>query len=192
MQINWTALNCTKVTSIHKWARYRYRYHQLLSSSLPKRLGKWSLKLSGWGSGGFVSDLWGADFVEWDKDGCVEKTAEGQVWIKGPWCQQQQSELWEESCQSKSLAPAAVCSNTSQTLREAVYWSWTVSIRARIHTFCEVEHVEVWGEVVSDIPSCQMVQVGLMKKLPAIPEETGGVFIQRNKQVYIQWWEQSR
>lgn len=43
-----------------------------------------------------------------------------------------------------------------------------------MNTFSEVEHIEVWGEVVSGIPSGQMVQVGLMKKLPAIPEETGG------------------
>lgn len=37
-----------------------------------------------------------------------------------------------------------------------------------MNTCSEVEHVEVRGEVVSDVPSGQMVQVGLMKKLPTI------------------------
>lgn len=45
---------------------------------------------------------------------------------------------------------------------------------------------------MSDIPSGEMVQVGLMKKLPTIPEETGGklgdfcICIQSNKKmVYL-------
>ena len=42
-----------------------------------------------------------------------------------------------------------------------------------MNTCSEVEHVEVWREVVSDVSSGQVVQVGLMKELPAIPEETG-------------------
>lgn len=42
-----------------------------------------------------------------------------------------------------------------------------------MNTCSEVEHVEVWREVVSDVSSDQMVQVGLMKELPAIPDKTG-------------------
>lgn len=42
-----------------------------------------------------------------------------------------------------------------------------------LNTCCEVEHIEVWREVVSDVPSGQMVQVGFMKKLPTIPDDTG-------------------
>lgn len=42
-----------------------------------------------------------------------------------------------------------------------------------MNTCCEVEHIEVWREVVSDVPSGQVVQVGLMKELPAIPDNTG-------------------
>lgn len=38
-----------------------------------------------------------------------------------------------------------------------------------INTCSKVEHVEVWREVVSDVPSGQMVQIGLIKKLPTIP-----------------------
>ena len=41
------------------------------------------------------------------------------------------------------------------------------------NTCSEVEHVEVRREVVSDVSPGQMVQVGLMKELPAIPDETG-------------------
>ncbi len=42
-----------------------------------------------------------------------------------------------------------------------------------MNTCGEVEHIEVWGEVVSDVPSGQVVQVGLMKELPTIPDNTG-------------------
>lgn len=41
------------------------------------------------------------------------------------------------------------------------------------NTCGEVEHVEIWREVVSDVPSGQMVQVGLMKELPSIPDKKG-------------------
>ena len=37
------------------------------------------------------------------------------------------------------------------------------------YTCSKVEHVEVRREVVSDVPSGQMVQICLMKKLPTIP-----------------------
>lgn len=47
-----------------------------------------------------------------------------------------------------------------------------------INTCSKVEHVEVWGEVVSDVPSGQMVQIGLIKKLPTIP-----VFIREDTRV---------
>lgn len=43
----------------------------------------------------------------------------------------------------------------------------------RMNTCSEVEHVEVWREVVFYVPPGQMVQVGLMKELPAIPDKTG-------------------
>lgn len=39
-------------------------------------------------------------------------------------------------------------------------------------TCSEVEHVKIWREIVSDVPSGQMVQVGLMKELPTIPDDT--------------------
>lgn len=42
-----------------------------------------------------------------------------------------------------------------------------------VNTCGKVEHIEVWGEVVSDVPPGQMVQVGLMKELPTIPDNTG-------------------
>lgn len=38
-----------------------------------------------------------------------------------------------------------------------------------VNTCSEVEHIEVWREVVSDVPSGQMVQVGLVKEFPTIP-----------------------
>ena len=41
------------------------------------------------------------------------------------------------------------------------------------NTCGEVEHVEIWRKVVSDVPSGQMVQVGLMKELPSIPDKKG-------------------
>lgn len=41
-----------------------------------------------------------------------------------------------------------------------------------VSTCSEVEHVKIWREIVSDVPSGQMVQVGLMKELPTIPDNT--------------------
>lgn len=56
-----------------------------------------------------------------------------------------------------------------------------------MNTCGEVEHIEVWREVVSDVPSGQMVQVGLMKELPSIPDGSGkdyfSVFLQIREDV---------
>lgn len=41
-----------------------------------------------------------------------------------------------------------------------------------VSTCSEVEHVKIWREIVSDVLSGQMVQVGLMKELPTIPDNT--------------------
>jgi hypothetical protein len=39
----------------------------------------------------------------------------------------------------------------------------------RIPTCSEIEHVKVWGEVVPDVPPGQVVEVGLMEEVPAVP-----------------------
>ena len=36
-------------------------------------------------------------------------------------------------------------------------------------TCSKVQHVEIWGEVVADVSSGQVVQVGLKEEVPAIP-----------------------
>lgn len=40
-----------------------------------------------------------------------------------------------------------------------------------IHTCSEVEHVEVWREVVSDVPSGQVIKVRLVEEHPPIPDK---------------------
>lgn len=40
-----------------------------------------------------------------------------------------------------------------------------------IHTCSEVEHVEVWREVVSDVPSGQVIKVRLIEEHPPIPDK---------------------
>lgn len=61
----------------------------------------------------FFTYLWSADFIEGDKDGSVQETAECQIRVKGPWRHQQQDELWQERRQAKPLAPPAVCTEES-------------------------------------------------------------------------------
>lgn len=88
--------------------------------------------------------LGGADFVEGDKDGGVEEAAEGQVCVEGQGDQKQQQGLGQEGSQTQGQAPGAVCS--------------------------QVQHVEVRGEVVADVPPRQVVQVGFVEEVPAVPD----------------------
>lgn len=41
-----------------------------------------------------------AHFVEGNKNGCVQETAEGQVFVIHPWRYQQQGKLRQECCQA--------------------------------------------------------------------------------------------
>ena len=43
----------------------------------------------------------------------------------------------------------------------------------RIPTCSEIEHVKVRGEVVADVPPGQVVEVGLMEEVPAVPSRKG-------------------
>lgn len=65
----------------------------------------------------FFPYLWSADFIEGDKDGGVQETAECQIGVKGPWCNQQKDELWQERRQAKPLAPPAVCTEESKKIK---------------------------------------------------------------------------
>lgn len=119
----------------------------------------------------YSTHLWCADFVERDKDGSVQEAAEGQVSVKGPGGHQQQEELREERSQAQTRAPPAVCTNRrasahSEHSRESYLW-----LLFGLDTCTEVEHVEVRREVVSGVSSGEMVKIGVMEKLPTIPDE---------------------
>lgn len=55
------------------------------------------------------------------------------------------------------------------------------------NTCSEVEHVEVRGEVVSDVSSGQMVEVRFMEKHPTIPDQTTkGAVVRPSCTFYVQ------
>lgn len=97
----------------------------------------------GWTSCVVEADLRGADFVECDKDGGVEEAAERQVSVKGHWGHQQQKGLRQEGSQAQREAP--------RTLRH------------------QIQHVEVWWEVVANVAPGQVIQVRLVEEFPAVP-----------------------
>lgn len=113
-----------------------------------------------------------ANFVERDKDGSVQEAAEGQISVKGPGGHQQQEELREEGSQAQTRAPPVVCTNrrgsahSAQHSREIYLW-----VLFGVDTCTEVQHVEVRREVVSGVSSGEMVKIGVMEKLPTIPDQ---------------------
>lgn len=123
--------------------------------------------------------LWSADFVERDEDGSVQEAAEGQIRVKAPGGHQQQEELREERRQAQTEAPPAVCEQTKNPLwlaptlnTEEESTGPADELRlCGMNTCAQVQHIEVGREVVSGVSSGQMVQIGLVEKLPTIPKQ---------------------
>lgn len=122
----------------------------------------------------YLTNLWRAHFVERDKDGSVQEPAEGQIRVKGPGGQQQQEELREERGQAQTKAPPAVW--TSEGRIWSVFTFNTTDkkyfcVTFGLNTCTEVQHVKVRREVVPGVSSGEMVKIGLMEKLPTVPNE---------------------
>ena len=88
--------------------------------------------------------LWGADFIEGDKYGCVDEEAEGEILVEGQGAGCQQDCLWH-----KRYHPQPSPSRS-----------------------CHVQQVKVGWKVVASVLSCDMVQVGLLQEVLAIAVHT--------------------
>lgn len=88
------------------------------------------------------------DFVECHEYECLQKAAEWQIIAISECNQQQERHLGNKDKQTKKERP--------MFLR------------------CEIEHEEIWGEIVTDVSSCHVVEVRLLKKLVAIEHVTNG------------------
>lgn len=100
----------------------------------------------------------------------MQEAAEGQVRVKGPGGHQQQEELREERGQAQTKAPPAVWTNKGR-ICSVFTLTQQRKVLLGINTCTEVQHVEVRRKVVSGVSSGEMVKIGLMEKLPTIPNE---------------------
>lgn len=72
----------------------------------------------------------------------MKKTAEDEVSVVGERRGRKQDELWQERGDAQRKAPLALRS--------------------------QIQHVEVRGKVMADVPPGQVIKVGVLQKLPAV------------------------
>ena len=82
------------------------------------------------------------DFVECHENERLQKAAERQIIAISERNQQQERHLGNKDSQAEKERPLLFR--------------------------CEIEHEKIWGEVMTDVSSCHMVEVGLLEKLVAI------------------------
>ena len=101
----------------------------------------------------FMTYLWCADFIECNEDKGVEKATEGQVVIVTEGRNEEQRDLREEHKKTQQVG---------------------VGVALR-----QVQKVKIYWEVVSCVPSSDVVKVGLFEELHAVS------VVWENKKIYI-------
>lgn len=88
--------------------------------------------------------LRGTNFVESHKDECIEKESHWWIFVKLQGADDNQNELRQECCQANDSSIGGAS--------------------------CQVQHVEVDGEIVSNVSPDDVVEIGFLQEVPAISE----------------------